>query len=200
MASYVAVEELAAWLRIKDASADPELSVSLEGAVDAVAAFCGRTFDDAAGSATARVFKARHCDLITIDPVASTTDLVIKTDTSNDGTYNQTWDAADYQLEPLNQRQAGLADHPYYKIRAVKSKTFPVSGRATVEVTARWGWTTVPAPVKTATLMHAARLHSRRNTAAGIATGESLPTRMAMGLGKDEQHLLMPFQRQDLWQ
>lgn len=198
--SYVAVEELAAWLRIKDVVADPELTASLASGVEAVAAFCGHDFNDAASSATARVFAARHCDLLTIDPVSSTTDFAIAVDTSGDGTFNQTWAAADYQLEPLNQRQAGLTDHPYYRVRAIESKTFPVTKRATVQVTARWGWTTVPDSVKTATLLHSARLHARRNTAAGIATGEALPTRMAMGLDKDVQALLMPFQRQDLWQ
>ena len=196
----VEVEELASWLRISSSESANELTVAATAAAAAIESFCGWTFDEAATTETARVFPARWADLIYIDPMAVDTGLAIAVDTSDDGTFNQTWAAADYQLEPLNQRRAGLSDHPYFRVRAIETKSFPIGKRATVQVTARWGWTTVPEPVQAATLMHAARLHARRNTVAGIATGEALPTRMAMGLDADVRSLLMPYQRQDLWQ
>ncbi len=200
MADYAAVEELAAFLRIDDSGEDAHLGALISSASRAVDVYTGRTFDDADTSATARVFAARFTDLCYVDAIASTTDLVIKTDTTSDATFDTTWTSADYQLEPLNQRHAGLSDHPYTRIRAIETLTFPASPRALVQVTARWGFTSgVPDAVRDATMMHAGRLHSRRNAPAAIVAGDVSTARISMGLDSDVKALLAPFVRVDLW-
>ena len=197
--SYLEADELAAFLRIDDTLEHPHLDQLIGSAVEAVAAFCGQSFDSAATSATARLFVADHNYWLRVDPIASTTDLVVKTDTGGDGTFDQTWASTDYQLEPLNQRHAGLSDHPYTLIRATQSRWFPVDRQARVEVTARWGWTTVPSSVKDATMLHAARLHERRNAPAGIVAGDGFIGRTSLGIDPDVATLLYPFVRADKW-
>lgn len=199
--AYIEVEDLAQWLRIKGDQEIEELQVSVDSAERHIDAFCGLgRFDEAATSTSARVFYTLRADVCHIDPLSSDTSLTIAVDTSGDGTYNQTWASTDYQLEPLNQRKAGLTDHPYTVIRAIESKRFPTGRRAVVQVTGLWGWSTVPDAVKTATRLHAARLHARRNSQSAIAVEAAFPTRTAMGLDADVKALLMPYQRQDLWQ
>lgn len=197
MAVYGVTEnELAAFLRIDDSEEHVHLTDVLAATKEAVDSFCGWPFD-AATSGT-RVFAARWCDLIHIDPCVSITTLSV--DTSGDGTYNQTWSASDYQLEPLNQIASGLSDHPYYVIRAIESKTFPVSKRATVQVVGSFGWATVPGSVKLAVKMHAGRLHQRRNMPAALISSEDGGvTRTTMGVDGDVAALLRPFTKHAMW-
>jgi hypothetical protein len=196
---YATADDLAAFLRIHDDDEHPYLDGLLASASEAVTAYCGQRFDQAAASATSRVFAAKFCDLLSVHPISSTTDLVIRTDSADDGVFDVTWLAADYQLEPLNQISGSIVDHPYTRIRAVKARMFPVDHRARVEVTARWGWTTVPASIRDATMMHAARLHERRNAPAGIVAGDGFIGRTALGMDPDVKMLLEPFRRAELW-
>jgi len=197
--SYVTADDLAAFLRINDSDEHPYLDGLLASASEAVTAYCGQRFDEADTTATARVFMAENAKWVRCDPISSTTDLVIKTDTGADGVFDTTWAATDYQLEPLNRQYAGLADHPYNLIRATRARWFPVDRRARVEVTARWGWATVPASIRDATMMHAARLHERRNAPAGVVAGDGFIGRTSLGIDPDVQSLLAPFVRADKW-
>ena len=197
--SYATADDLAAFLRINDDTEHPYLEGLLSSATEAVTAFCGQPFTAAASTATARTFEAKYCDVLPVYPISSTTDLVVKTDTSENGTFETTWASTDYQLEPLNQISGSITDHPYTRIRAIGGYVFPVSKRALVEVTARWGWTTVPASVRDATLMHAARLHERRNAPAGIVAGDGFIGRTALGLDPDVKMLLEPYRRAEQW-
>lgn len=196
--TFPTVTELAKWLRfdVVDDDTDALVSVVDQARAD-IEAWCGRTFPDVAGSATARTFAARWCDVLFVDDIGDTTGFVVETDAAGSGAWT-TWTAADYQLEP-SPRRAGLTDHPYYKIRAIKTQTFPVTAREAVRVTADWGWTTLPAAVHTAALIHAGKIHSRRKSAAGIALDAAFPTRTAMGLDKDVAQMLEPFRRLDMF-
>lgn len=191
MAVYGVTEsELAAFLRIDDAEEDAHLTDVLAAAKEAVDSFCGWTFDTAA-SAT-KVYAARWCDKLDVDPITAITALAV--DTNGDGTFNQTWASTDYQLEPLN------PEFSYYTIRAIESKTFPVSTRATVQVTGTFGWATVPGSVKLAVKMHAGRLHQRRNMPAALISSEDGGvTRTSMGIDGDVAALLRPFAKQAMW-
>ena len=114
--SYLSADELAAFLRINDSQEHSQLEQLIGSAVEAVAAHCGQSFTTADAAASARVFTAENMRWVRVDPISSTTDLVVATDTGADGTFDTTWDAADFQLEPLNQQHAGLTDHPYLSL------------------------------------------------------------------------------------
>jgi hypothetical protein len=118
------------------------------------------------------VFYPTRQKLALIDDFHTLTGLVVKTDETDDGTFEETWTSADYQLEPLNGIREGTTGWPWWMIRAVgDSRDFPVNEkkRATLEVTARWGWSAVPGPVKTACLIMAAETFKLATAPLGVA-------------------------------
>jgi hypothetical protein len=138
----------------------------------AIDSMCGRNFAAAGTVASARSIPAdwlqnyyRH----DVYDIATTTDLVIKTDTDGDGTFETTWTASDYQLEPLNGIVSGRSGYPFDTIRAVGDYLFPslCHGQASLQVTARWGWVATPDEVEHAALVGAAELFKGKDAIDG---------------------------------
>ena len=48
-------------------------------------------------------------------------------------------------------------------------------------------------------MMHAARLHERRNAPAAVVAGDGFIGRTSLGIDPDVQSLLAPFVRADKW-
>lgn len=167
--SYATLAELRTRVGITDAAftgQDSKLTEALAVASRGIEKSCGRQFNLAA-SATARVFYPdSHC-MATVDDISSTTGLVIKTDSAGDATFATTWAAADYELQPLNGVVDGEIGWPYWHIKAVL-RSFPCwSARASLQVTAAWGWTAVPAPVKEGCLILAEEIYKLKDNPFG---------------------------------
>jgi len=82
-------------------------------------------------------------------------------------------------MEPLNNVAKGF---PLRNIRAVGDYTFPVygDGLASVQVTAKWGWASLPEPVEQACLMLSSRLYNRKASPMGvIGVGDFGPVRIS---------------------
>lgn len=193
---YATTAELKSEFRITDADDDFELAAALSAASTWVTTYCDRDFNQAA-AASARIFYPANCQVVNLDDVATTTSLVVKTDEGDDGTYETTWTASDYQLEPLNQMANGLTGWPYTRLRAVGSYRFPTAKVAPVQVTAIWGWPSVPAPVRKATLLYAAALYKSRDSAEGVLSGfgDFGPIRVGTLLDNRVATLLAPFRK-----
>lgn len=174
---YVTLSELKTALGISGSTEDDYLNLGIDAATSAIDDLCGRVFTQET-SATARTYRAQPYYTV-VDDIYTETGLVIKTDTSGDGTYDTTWASTDYQMEPLNNLQKGF---PLRNIRAVGDYTFPVygDGLASVQVTAKWGWASVPKPVKQACLMLSSRLYNRKASPMGvIGVGDFGPVRIS---------------------
>ena len=96
-----------------------------------------------------KVLRAKDWYCLEVPDLVSVTTL--KTDSSGDGVFEQTWTASDYQLLPVN-APSELEPEPYTDIRAVGSYTFPATWtagtrRERVEIVGVWGWPAVPEPV-----------------------------------------------------
>ena len=192
MGNYVALSELKSALGITGSGDDAFLNLAIDSAEGSIDDLCGRVFT-AAGSASARTYRAQPYVCVT-DDVSSTSGLVVKTDTTGNGEFNTTWAATDYQIEPLNDLAKGRGINVF---RAVGSELFPVygDGLAAVEVTARWGWPSVPDNVKQAALMLSARLFGRKSSPMGvIGVGEFGPVRISRS-DPDVAMLLMDYRR-----
>ena len=191
---YATLPELKARLDIADSIDDTRLTDALANASREIETYAGRQFNDA-GAATARVFPARTCALAVVDDFSTTTGLVVATDATGDGVFETTWTAADYELEPLNGVVGGVSGWPYYRISAAGTRAFPTGlRRAVVQVTARWGWTAVPAPVKDACLLIASESFKLGDAPFGVAGfGEFGPVRVRMN--SRAQSLLSPYRR-----
>ncbi len=174
--AYATLDELKVYLSILDEDDessvdqydDLKLSDALMTASREIEAFCDRQFNKTETSSS-RLYRPKGCKVVTIDDFYSTDDLVIETDSGYSGDFNITWQASGYELEPLNGIVSGSAGWPYYRIRAVGSYAFPViSERASLRVTAKWGWTDVPAPVKQACLVIASEIFKLKDAPFGV--------------------------------
>lgn len=123
---------------------------------------------------TARTYRTEDPWCAWVDDVGSSTGLLVKTDNDGDGTFETTWAASDYQLEPLNASTNGTA-FAWWRLLAVGTQTFPYPtyprARPTLQVTARHGWSQIPDPVRTATLLLAARYYRRKDAVFGSEFG-----------------------------
>lgn len=165
--TYISLAELKTRLGISDNVDDTLLTGAIGAASRGIDACCNRQFNDA-GAASARVFYPDSRCQVEVDDFHTTTGLVVATDDGDDGAYETTWSSGDYQLEPLNGLVNGET-RPWNKIVAVESKYFPTrSRRAPVQVTARWGWASVPVNVKEATYVLAEDIAKLRDAPFGV--------------------------------
>jgi hypothetical protein len=135
----------------------------------AIDRFCGRRFWQSLAAET-RVYRPDDPYVADVHDIATTTGLVIRTDTGGDGSWATTWPAGDYQLEPLDAGVDGVTPHSWTRIVAVGARTFPTgSRRATLQVTARFGWSAVPDEVTSACVIKAVSLFKRRDSPEGVA-------------------------------
>jgi len=175
--NYVALSTLKDALGITGSGDDTFLNLAIDSTEELIDDLCGRSFTQD-GSTSAKTFRAQPYYAVT-DDISTLTGLVIKTDTSGDGTFDTTWASTDYQVEPLN----NIADsRSVWNLRAVGSYTFPVygDGLASLEVTARWGWPAVPSAIKQVALMLSARYYSRKASPLGvIGVGDFGPVRIS---------------------
>jgi hypothetical protein len=165
-------EELAEYARIPDGADDPALDVSAASASQAVAEWCHRTFDKD-DAVSARVFVPCDDGYVRTDDFYTTTGLIVKTDTGDDGTFATTWTiSTDFLLQPDNGRLHGQ-QWPYHALVGVNGLLFPTwtRRRPSVQVTAAWGWETYPDAVKQAGLIWAHRLFKRRMSPEGVLSG-----------------------------
>jgi hypothetical protein len=174
---YASLNDLKSALRIQDGVDDTLLELALESASRMVDEYTMRHFYNA-GTAT-RVFTPIGENVCQIDDAVSISSISVST--LQNKTFDQTWTAADYQLEPLNNVSDGLSGWPFTRIRAVGQYEFPndeteyrYEGRygqeevATVQVTGVWGWSAVPTAVKQATIIQAMRIFKRLDSPLGV--------------------------------
>ena len=148
---YLTLNEFKSYLSITDENDDTELELAVEAASRAIDDWCGRRFYSASET---RYYTAATSSRVWIDDLASVTTL--KTDHGGDGTFETTWDAADYVLNPRN---AALGGQPYTQIVTAPngSRSFP-SVRDGIEIVGTFGWPAVPPVIKKACVIQAARL------------------------------------------
>ena len=200
-AGYATRTELQQRLGITTLTSSDEVRIdaAVEAASRAVDAHCAGYADALmfvvnSASSTTRTFYASDSRTVHVDVFTSSGSVVLKADDDDDGTAEITWTSTDYVLEPLN---ASVLGKPYTTIRAVESRTFPQQRRPGVSLTAVFGYgATVPAPVKEATLIKAARIYRRADTPEGIATGEAFGAiRISSREDPDVLMLLGPYRR-----
>jgi hypothetical protein len=150
---YCTLADLKTVLRIADNVDDTMLEARITEASRVIDQHCDRRFY-ADTTATARIYVAADHDLVMVDDISTTSGLIVKTDTAGDGTYATTLTSAQYQIEPLNAVAKG---DPIRAIRAINTQFTRTVAPPGVQVTAKWGWPSVPSPV--ASGVH----HSRRS-------------------------------------
>ncbi|MGH3735837.1 MAG: hypothetical protein ACRDT6_09490 [Micromonosporaceae bacterium] len=170
---YATVAELKSFLRIGDTADDAELALAVAAASRAVDLHTHRQFGQVA-AAEERLFTAcwdrrPRRWTVELDDVQDLTGLTV---TVEGGPITV------FTLEPVNAAQKGK---PYTGLVVdTDSAVTPTSDEHGVTVTARWGWTAVPAPVKEATLLQASRFHARRDSPYGVAGSPELGSELRL--------------------
>ena len=197
---YATKNQIKAALRIGTAdTVDDDLIDNCAGAASRlIDGYCNRKFWSV-GSATSRVYQAENEFYCNIDDISGTA-ITLKTSSFPGNGFDVTWTVTDYQLEPLNGNLEGLS-WSYDKIRAVGDYLFPTVNanygeQALVQVTANFGWPSVPEPVTQATIIQASRLFKRYDSPLGVAGfGDMGAIRVSRALDPDVAQLVEPYRR-----
>jgi hypothetical protein len=187
---YATLAEVKASLRINDTVDDALIELAIEAASREIDQACERIFYQASGS---RYFVPRDSYVCEIDDLRTLTTL--KTSSGADGVYDITWQADDYQLEPLNGIVGGIVS-PATQIRAIDDYLFTIDGgEATVEVTGQWGWATVPTVIRQATVILSSRIFRRNDSPLGVMGFGDMGVVRVSRIDPDIDALIGPFKK-----
>ena len=187
---YCTLADLKSVLRIVDNVDDVALEARIDEASRSIDDYCDRRFYKDA-NATARIYHAPSGDYVLTDDIATASGLVVKIDSGKDGSYATTLTANQYQLEPLNAVSRGVSIN---RIMAIPAGTFPTMGMpAPIQITAVWGWPSVPTPVKSACILMAGRLLKRGDSLLGVAGFGDLGAISVRAIDPDVQRMLAPY-------
>jgi hypothetical protein len=187
---YCTLSELKQVLRVTDTVDDVLFSARINEASRVIDDYCNRRLY-ADSAATARLFVASESTTVVVDDISSTSGLVVKTDSTGDGTYATTLTAAQFQAEPLNAISRGV---PITMIRTTATDLLPTTAApAGVQVTARWGWPSIPEPVQSACVILAGRLVKRGDSLLGVAGFGDLGAITVRSIDPDVQRMLAPY-------
>jgi hypothetical protein len=193
---YATLSDVKAALRITDTVDDSLLEISIEAASREIDGWCERVFT---GSTATRIYRPTDVFTVELDDLQSITTL--KTDSDGSGTFDVTWEATDYQLNPLNGIAGGITT-PYTQVRAIGEYLFPIyeprnvnSNEASVQITGVWGWPSIPTAVKQACIILSMRQFKRYDSPTGVMGFGDLGVMRVGRVDPDVEKLLMPFRR-----
>lgn len=190
---YCTLAELKAALRITDSTDDTLLENAIESASRRIDGYTGRFFY--VTSQTAVPMYSYNEYLLIFNRDVSSTSVTIKIDSTGNGTYATTLtQGTDYVLQPRN---VPIFERPYESARMVGGATFPLlttPSFETVQVTAAWGWASVPDDVNQATILLAMRQFARLNAALGVVGFADMAITVR-AVDPDVRDLLSPYRR-----
>ena len=193
---YATLAEAKAYLSIADSIDDTMLESMVEAASRSIDNIAGRRFYLDA-SASARLYRGTNPYILTVDDFGSTTGLALALDTGGDGTYETTLVFnTDYVAEPFNAVAMGK---PYTQITLVGSQLLPwllPNLRPSVQLTAKWGYPTVPDDISQACLILTADMYKRKDSVGGNLGISELGAIRMSPLGRDIAAMTRAYRRE----
>ena len=192
---YATLAELKAYLKIDDSMEDSLLENIVEAASRSIDRIANRRFY-LDSTATARQYRPMNELRVFTDDFGSTSGLIVKTDPNDAGVYATTLTLnTDYIVEPVNAAAKGRPWN-YITIVSGESYSLPVNYRPQVEVTARWGWPSVPDDINQATLILSADLYKRKDSIGGVLGLSELGAIRMSPLGRDITAMVRAYKRE----
>jgi hypothetical protein len=188
---YCTLSELKSAARIADNVDDALLERAVEAASRRIDGECSRRFY-VDGAVSARTYAANRNAFLFVDDISTTTGLVVKVDDQMSGSFSTTLTVGvDYQTEPSNAVAQG---EPITLLRALDTG-FPVAenGRTLIEVTAKWGWPSVPHAIREATVLLASRQFKRLDSPLGVAGFGDLGAIVVRRIDPDVAAMVAPY-------
>jgi hypothetical protein len=124
--------------------------------------------------------------IVSVDPIASLTGLAVASGYQYTGTYTALT-AGTYFTGPPSAPNLGEP------VTFLSVPSITISAVDSLQVTARWGWPTVPAQIELATRMLAARLYRRKDSPQGVITSADWGVARVSRTDPDVHALLFPF-------
>jgi len=197
---YATLAEIKAYLSISDTTDDTLLEKLVESSSRSIDKIANRRFY-ADTSATTRLYRAYSDIFVYTDDISGTSGLVVKVDEDGNGTYSKTVTLnTDFILDPLT---ASALGRPFTQLTMVSNtETWPIFPGLTqnglrpgVQVTAKFGWPSVPSDVNVACLILTADLYKRKDAPGGVLGLGDLGVIRMSPVGRDVSQMVRAYQK-----
>lgn len=198
---YATLTQIKAYMSISDNTDNDLLEDLVESASRSIDRIANRRFylDT---TASARLYRAYSDIFVYVDDIGTTSSLVVQTDSNGNGTYAKTLTLnQDYILDPLT---ASSLNRPFTQLTMVSNtETWPIFPGLTqnglrpgVQVTARWGWPSVPDDINMACLILTADLYKRKDAPGGILGLGDLGVVRMSPIGRDVTAMVRAYKKE----
>ena len=197
---YATLVGIKAYLSISDTTDDTLLETLVESASRSIDKIANRRFY-ADTSATVRLYRAYSDVFVYTDDISSTTGLIVKVDEAGNGTYSKTLTLnTDYIMDPIT---ADALGRPFTQLTMVSNnESWPIFPGLTqnglrpgVQVTAKFGWPSVPSDVNVACLILTADLYKRKDAPGGVLGLGDLGVIRMSPVGRDVSQMVRAYQK-----
>ena len=163
---YCTLAEIKTYIGLTGSGQDANLESAIESASREIDQYCDRIFY-VTGSVSQHYTPTNFFE-VQINDVSSTTGLVVKLDTTDDGTHDKTLTInTDFIVTPENRANGVSQNQPITGLRILDSRSserFDPKIINNVKVTGTFGFSAVPDSIKQATFLQATRLFKRKDS------------------------------------
>ena len=198
---YATLTQIKAYMSISDNTDNDLLEDLVESASRSIDRIANRRFY-LDSSASARLYRAYSNIFVFVDDIGTTSSLVVAMDEDGNGTYSKTLTLnTDYILDPLT---SPSLNRPYTQLTMVSNtESWPIFPGITsnglrpgVQVTARWGWPSVPDDLNMACLILTADLYKRKDAPGGILGLGDLGVVRMSPIGRDVTAMVRAYKKE----
>ena len=198
---YATLTQIKNYMSISDNTDNDLLEDLIESASRSIDRMANRRFylDT---TASARLYRAYSDIFVYVDDIGTTSSLSVALDINGNGTYTKTLTLnQDYILDPLTASSLG---RPFTQLTMVSNtETWPIFPGLTqnglrpgVQVTARWGWPSVPDDINMACLILTADLYKRKDAPGGILGLGDLGVVRMSPIGRDVTAMVRAYKKE----
>jgi len=197
---YATLTQIKNYLSISDSTDNDLLEDLIESASRSIDRIANRRFY-ADSTASARRYRAYSDVFVYTDDISTTTSLVVAIDENGNGTYSKTLTLdTDFIMDPLT---ASALGRPFTQLTMVSNtESWPIFPGLTqnglrpgVQVTAKWGWPSVPDDITVATLTLTADLYKRKDAPGGVLGLGDLGVIRMSPVGRDVAQIVRAYKK-----
>ena len=198
---YATLTQIKAYMSISDNTDNDLLEDLVESASRSIDRIANRRFY-LDSTASARLYRAYSNIFVYVDDIGTTSNLVVAVDENGNGTYSKTLTLnTDYILDPLTSQSL---NRPFTQLTMVSNtESWPIFPGITsnglrpgVQVTARWGWPSVPDDINMACLILTADLYKRKDAPGGILGLGDLGVVRMSPIGRDVTAMVRAYKKE----
>ena len=169
---YCDKDDLKAYVGLTGSGQDNNIDNAINAASREIDQLCKRVFFETETTED-KYFNPTEALRIVVPDISKTTSLVVKLDTTDDGTHDTTLvKDTDFYLNPINPPQIATASgtiyyEPYNELQILSTRSserFDPTIPKNIKITAFWGFSRVPDAIKQACLLQATRLWKRKDS------------------------------------